>query len=175
MTRVAPRRLWQVAVGLAFLNLLTLVLLVLPARDARTAQEARLLDLQRRIRTVQQAGQAGDDLGAARREAEAFVQGFPPRDGVLELKGRLTQLARTLALEIPTVDYRPTDVKEAGLIKLTMVLTVQGSYPKIRRYLYELEGLRRSLVIERVALRDAGGRTADLLVQLQLALYLRAG
>jgi hypothetical protein len=38
--------------------------------------------------------------------------------------------------------------------------------------LYELEGMRRHLVIERVSLRDPKGGS-ELQVQLQLAVYLR--
>jgi hypothetical protein len=48
----------------------------------------------------------------------------------------------------------------------------EGAYGKIRRYLYELEGMRRHLVIERVSLRDPKGGS-ELQVQLQLAVYLR--
>ncbi|MBI4840174.1 MAG: hypothetical protein HY803_03710 [candidate division NC10 bacterium] len=86
--------------------------------------------------------------------------------------GRLTKLARSLAVEVPAVEYRPSDVKEAGLTRVTLLMGVEGTYGKVRRLLYELEGMRRHLVIERVSLRDPKG-TSQLQVQLQLAVYLR--
>jgi hypothetical protein len=70
------------------------------------------------------------------------------------------------------VDYKPSEIKDAGLTKVTVSMAVDGSYAKIRRYLYELEAMRRYLVIERMQLRDPKG-TSELQVQLQLALYVR--
>jgi Type II secretion system (T2SS), protein M subtype b len=70
------------------------------------------------------------------------------------------------------VTYAPSEMKEASLIKLVVTMGVEGTYGKIRRYLYELEGMRRFLVIERLSLRDSKG-SSDVQVQLQLALYLR--
>ncbi len=60
-----------------------------------------------------------------------------------------------------------------GLTKVTVHMGVQGAYNKIRRLLFELERMRRFLVIEQVALRDTAG-DAQLQLNLQLALYLRA-
>lgn len=171
MTRAA-RRWWEAAAALAVLNVLAAAFLLLPAREGRARQEDQLLDLQRRVRALQREGQSGQALAAAVREMEEFSRGFPPREEAVELKAELTRLARKLSLDVPAVSYVPTELKEAGLIKVTLTLGVEGPYPNIRRYLYDLEGMRRHLVIERVALRDPRG-TADLQLQLQLGLYLR--
>jgi len=63
-------------------------------------------------------------------------------------------------------------MKGVGLTKVTVQMGVEGPYEKIRRFVYELEGMRRFLVIERLSLRDL--KTASALqVQVQLAMYLR--
>jgi hypothetical protein len=49
---------------------------------------------------------------------------------------------------------------------------VEGAYNNIRRFVYELEGMRRFLVVERLSLRDVKAASA-LQVQVQLAMYLR--
>jgi Tfp pilus assembly protein PilO len=134
--------------------------------------EERARDLERRMRTVQQEGQSNADFLTAVRELEEYAQGFPDRADLVELMTRLTRLARSLALNVPDVDYRPSEVKEAALTKITVQMGVEGPYEKIRRLLYELEGMRRFLVIERLTLKDQ--KAASMLqVQLQLALYLR--
>ena len=166
------RWLWRTALGLAVANGLVLVLLLLPARELRLQQEDQLLDLQRRIRVLQREGQTSEVLLTALREVEQFAQGYPSRAELLGLIDRLTRLARSLAVTVPTVDYRPAEVKETGLTKVTVAMVAEGTYGKIRRYLYELEGMRRHLVIERVSLRDPKGGS-ELQVQLQLAVYLR--
>ncbi|MBI4735669.1 MAG: hypothetical protein HY766_06360 [candidate division NC10 bacterium] len=131
-----------------------------------------MLDLQRRIRALQREGQSSEVLLTAFREIEEFAQGYPRRADLVGVIGRLTKLARSLAVEVPAVEYRPSDVKEAGLTRVTLLMGVEGTYGKVRRLLYELEGMRRHLVIERVSLRDPKG-TSQLQVQLQLAVYLR--
>jgi Tfp pilus assembly protein PilO len=168
----AARWLWRAALALLLLNGCVLLLLVLPSRGQRLRQEDQLLDLQRRIRTVQREGQSSEVVLTALRQVEEFGRGYPPRTELVEVIGRLTKLARSLAVEVPAVDYRPSEIKEADLLKITLLLAVEGTYHKIRRYLYELEAMRRHLVIERVSLRDPKG-TAALHVQLQLAVYLR--
>lgn len=172
VTDPRARRLWWAAAALLLANGLVLVLLVRPARDQRLQQENQLLDLQRRIRTLQREGQSSEVLLTAFREVEVFARGYPRRADLVGVIGRLTKLARSLAVEVPAVDYRPSDLKEAGLTKVTLLMGVEGTYGKIRRFLYELEGMRRHLVIERVSLKDPKG-TSQLQVQLQLAVYLR--
>jgi hypothetical protein len=167
-----PRRWWQAAAGLALLNLVVALCLLLPAREERAAHRDELLDLQRRERSARDA-QSAPRAPDAGEQVEAFARGFPSRRDAIDLKAQVTRLARTLSLEVPAVTYTPGELKEAGLVKVTVSLGVAGAYPAIRRYLYELEGLRRHLVIERVGLRDPRG-SAELQLQLQLALYLRA-
>ena len=167
------RRLWIVAVGLVAANALAAALLLLPARAERTRQEDRLLALQRRIRSLQHETQSTGSLLEAFKEVEAFGQGFPPRTDLVGLIERLTRQARILAVEVPSVDYSLSEVKEGGLTKVTVHMGVQGAYSKVRRLLFELERMRRFLVIEQVTLRDAAGE-AQLQLSLQLALYLRA-
>lgn len=172
ITDPRARRLGWLAAALLLANGLVLALLVLPAREQRLQQENQLLDLQRRIRALQREGQSSGVLLTAFREVEEFAQGYPRRADLVGVIGRLTKLARSLAVEVPAVDYRPSDLKETGLTKVTLLMGVEGAYGKIRRFLYELEGMRRHLVIERLSLKDSKGMS-QVQVQLQLAVYFR--
>jgi Tfp pilus assembly protein PilO len=174
MTPLASRTAWAWGGLLVLLaaNLWVLVFLLQPTRQARLDIETRIAGLERNVRSAQREGQSSETLLTAMREVEEFSQGFPRRAELVALMGRLTKLARSHALQVPDVDYRPTQAKEAGLTKVTVQLGVEGPYETIRRYLYELEGMRRFLVIERLTLKDLKG-TANLQVQLQLAMYLQ--
>jgi len=163
---------WGGLLVLLAANLWVLVFLLQPTRQARLDIETRIAGLERNVRSAQREGQSSETLLTAMRQVEEFSQGFPRRAELVALMGRLTKLARSHALQVPDVDYRPTQAKEAGLTKVTVQLGVEGPYETIRRYLYELEGMRRFLVIERLALRELKG-TANLQVQLQLAMYLQ--
>jgi len=166
------RWLWRVALGLLLANGLVFLFLLLPLRTSRAEEEQQLLDLQRRVRALHREGESSQVLLTAFREVEEHAEGFPRRAGLRNLIGHLTKLARSAAVDVPTVDYKPSEVKDTGLIKVTVSMTVEGSYDKIRRYLYELEAMRRYLVIERMQLRDPKG-TSELQVQLQVAVYVR--
>lgn len=164
--------LWRAAAGLALVNGLAFLFLVQPAREIGRRQEDQILELQRQIRQVQRDSQASQTALVAQHEVEEFGRGYPRRAELVGLVGRLAQAARAHGLEIPAVDYRPSEVKEADLTRVAVSLGLEGSYLKIRRFLYDLEGMRRHLVIERVTLRDPRG-TAELQLQLHLSLYLR--
>jgi len=164
--------LWRSALGLLLVNSLIFIFLLLPLRAQRAEEEQRLLDLERRIRMLQREGESGEVLLTAFREVEEHAEGFPRRADLRGLIGQLTKLARSAVVDVPMVDYKPSEIKDAGLTKVTVSMAVDGSYAKIRRYLYELEAMRRYLVIERMQLRDPKG-TSELQVQLQLALYVR--
>lgn len=163
---------WAVMMGLVLGNALVLVLLLLPAWEQRTELEAQVRDLEQTMRSLQRETRSSETQLSAFREVEEFSQGFPRRADLVGLMGRLTKLAQSLSLQVPNVNYTPSEMKEASLTKLVVTMGVEGTYGKIRRYLYELEGMRRFLVIERLSLRDSKG-TSDVQVQLQVALYLR--
>jgi hypothetical protein len=164
--------LWSAALGLLVANGLVFALLVLPARIQQQEQERQLLDIQRRIRTLQREGESSESMLTAFREVDEYSQGFPSRADQMGIIGQLPRLGRSLGVDVPAVDYKPSEVKDAGLMKVTVVMAVEGAYSKIRRYLYELQTMRSHLVIERLVLRDPRG-TSDLQMQLQLAVYLR--
>jgi len=163
---------WSVAGALVVVNALVFVLLLFPARGTRVVLENRVRDLERNVQSLQREARSNETLVAAMREAEEFAQGFPRREELVGLMERLTKLAGGLALHVPDTAYRPTEVKETGLTKVTVQMGVEGTYERIRRFLYELEGMRRFLVIEQLSLRDLKGAAA-LQVQLQFNMYLR--
>ena len=174
MTIRLPRLSWRwvVTLSLVLANALALVLLLLPAWEQRMELEAQVRDLEQTMRGLQRETRSSETQLSAFREVEEFSQGYPRRTDLVGLMGRLTKLAQSLSLQVPDVNYTPSEMKEASLTKLVVTMGVEGTYGKIRRYLYELEGMRRFLVIERLSLRDSKG-TSDVQVQVQLALYLR--
>jgi Tfp pilus assembly protein PilO len=163
---------WSAAGVLLVANAFVLIVLFLPARETRSTLENRIRDLERSVQSLQREARSSETLVTAMRETEEFAKGFPRREALVGWMERLTTLAGSLALHVPDTSYRPVEVKETGLTKVTVQMGVEGTYEKIRRFLYELEGMRRFLVIEQVSLRDLKG-TSALQVQLQFAMYLR--
>ncbi len=163
---------WGVLAALLLANAAVLAGLFLPARQSQARLENRIQDLERNVRSLQREGRTSDDVLTAIRDAEEFSQGFPRRADLVGLMGRLTKLASSLALKVPNTDYVPSEIKGTGLTKVTVQMGVEGAYDKVRRFVYDLEGMRRFLVIERLSFRETKGASA-LQVQVQLAMYLR--
>jgi Tfp pilus assembly protein PilO len=163
---------WGALAALLLANAAVLIGLLLPAREAQYRLENRIRDLERNVRNLQREGRTSDVVLAAMRQAEEFSQGFPPRADLVSVMGRLTKLASSLHLKVPGTDYQPSELKGAGLTKVTVQMGVEGAYDNIRRFVDELEGMRRFLVVERLSLRDLKAASA-LQVQVQLAMYLR--
>lgn len=163
---------WGAVAALALVNVLAAAFLLLPARETNVALERRIRDLERNVRNLQREGRSSEALLTVMRETTEFSEGFPSRAELVNMMSQLTKLAGSLALRVPDTSYTPSELKEAGLTKVTVRMGIEGPYEKLRRFLYELEGMRRFLVIERLSLRDMKG-TATLQIQLQLAMYLR--
>lgn len=83
---------------------------------------------------------------------------------------RVTDLARKLRLSVPSIKYEPDEVTEEALVKLTVQMEVGGTYPAIRRFLYEIEGLQDPLLIEKLVLTSQR-RMNRLSLRLEIAAY----
>ena len=171
-TQVWSPWLAGLAAVLGVANLLVGSYLLWPLWQERGRVDDQLHDLQRTSRTLQQEVRSSEALLKALQETDEFANGYPSRGNLVPIIGRLGTLAKSLALQVPDISYQPTAMKEIGLTKVTVQMGVEGSYAKIRRFLYELEGIRRYLVIERVSLHDLTG-TSALQVGLTLAVYVR--
>lgn len=141
-------------------------------QDLRTLDE-RLRSLQVRIRTLRLEERGAEAMLASFRDVEEYRRSFPPLSQMVPVLERLADLAARHALKVPSTEYRPAEEKEAGLTRLTVSLGLEGNYEQVRRFLYELEKRRRSLVIEALSLRDAPSRD-QVHVRLQLAAYFQA-
>lgn len=173
------RFLLAAAAALVGLNLGLFLLVVQPARARIRQEEAQVQELRGRVRRLQREGRAEAALFAAWRQAEEFRAGFPSRASLVDFLAGLTRLANRVAVEVPSVKYQPGGAKERegpdgrdGLVRLTISMGVEGTYPRIRRFIYELEKMRRHLVIEELNLQDPRGAN-QLQLKLTMAAYFR--
>lgn len=170
---VFRRRL--VALGLlVFVNLGLFAAGLRPAVEGALDRDAGLARLEARLRALEAEERAAAAALASRREAEAYLAGFPPRSELLAVTTRIQQAAEQLAVTVPAIDARPASkgAGESPLARVTIVMSVEGPYGEVRRFLYEMERLGRHLVIEKVSLRGRPGEDRIRLA-LELAAYFR--
>lgn len=161
---------------LLLLNLSFFLLVVLPLRREARAQEEVLRDLQTRNLQLQQELTQQEVFLSVYGEVERYRHRIPPPGSILAMIRRVTDQARRLDLEVPSVNYQPTEVKGGELMKLTVQMEVEGSYAGIRRFLYEVEGLQEPLRIEKLNLTSQSKqkRMDRIALRLQLAAFFRA-
>lgn len=166
-------RLLYLAVSLLLVNLAFFLFIVLPTRRAVRSHAAALADLQAQTHSRRYEQREQQLVAALRNGMEQFRSRIPPQGAILAMIRRVTDQARRLQLDVPSITYDPGDIPEEKLVKLAVQMDVEGRYAAIRRFLYELEGLQDPLMIEKLALTSHRG--ADrLTLRLQMAAYFLA-
>jgi len=158
---------------LLLLNAAAIPALDLPLRGRAAAREEALYTLQGELRSLRQA--VGGAEAARRLEGEITrLRGsFPPRREVVALVRDLSARAASMRLKTGAIDYRPTDMPEEGLLKLSITMGVEGRYADVRRFLNGLEGMGGRLAITHLAATGRPGET-QVTVRLNLTAYFRA-
>ncbi len=163
-------RLPLLALALLLLNVAFFFLAVLPSRQAVQVHAATVQELQARMRSLRQEERQQQLLESLVKRMDQFRTRIPPHGAILQMVRRVTDQARKLRLAVPSVKYQPEEVTEEELVKLTVQMDVQGEYPAIRRFLYEVEGLQDPLVIEKLILTSRA-KTNRLSLRLEMAAY----
>lgn len=107
---------------------------------------------------------------------ELLPDGFSEARRVLYL--RLSQIAResNLRYKRQTIEEPPAAGEKAGpLRKLTLNLSLEGSYEGIRDFIHRVERAPEFIVVENIALAMRGEANSPLVVNLVMSTYYRAG
>ena len=142
------------------------------------------------------AGQATASLGAAETDfsaARALVTGTTRADQELEtfygkvLPSDFSSARQLTAATIPALarkagvrfvqrrtEIDETTVKQTGLERLAIHVVLEGEYPGIRRFIYELESAPEFVILDEVTLSQSDP-SKPLLLALDMSTYFRPG
>lgn len=105
---------------------------------------------------------------------ENDLQGFdlmlPRHQEITGLIRELPKMAKKTGVKVSGVKYQPF-VKEEGYNRLSFSLPVEGRYSNIRRFIYEIETMRKIIWIERLAIKSSSSTSEELSIQLTMATY----
>jgi hypothetical protein len=170
-------RWWRWALPLAVVLANVLVLIAHPGRTG-----AGFADMEQELASETRALQALGDkekaveavLDNARSSREALVLLY--RDRFSTEAERLTQLitevkglAQRAGLEPKSITYPEETLDEYGLVRMSLVFGVKGSYPQLRMLINLLERSDLFLVLERVGLSNSS--EAGLGINLELSTF----
>ena len=164
-------------------NIAVLILAVLPLRNVVAAAEARALDAKRDLadamRLERQVTQAQSSKTQADDELRKFYSDVLPRDfptAEMTTNLWLIEAAAEAGLAFKSSRFTTTEVKDSDLTRAYSRVTLEGRYPNIRRFLYEVETAKEFIIVERVELAEQGGQpgaNSPLEVSLFVSTYFR--
>lgn len=89
---------------------------------------------------------------------------------------RLTQVIAEVkrmaqAAGVKTSGFRYPDeaLEELGLVRRSIVFSVDGSYKELRRFIYALERSEQFLVLDEIGLSETGGKSSDVRVRISVS------
>lgn len=98
-----------------------------------------------------------------------FRETIYPKSQFARFIGELYEMTTKNGLELAAITYKPALVKEENLLKYSLTLSVSGTYPQLKRFIYDLgAGNSNLLVVDSVAIAASGAAAES--VQLQLSI-----
>jgi hypothetical protein len=170
--------IWALPLGFAAVN--AVILAVHPGRTGAGFADMER-EVERETATLQELTTKEETLrrvlADARSSRIALDQLY--RRGLATEAERLTQLlsefkrlAQRAGLEPTTISYPEQSLAEYGLVRMSLVFAVEGSYAQVRMLINLLERSDLFLVLERVALRNSDASTLGISLQVS-TLFVR--
>jgi Tfp pilus assembly protein PilO len=167
-------RWWRWALPLALALLNAVVLVVHPGRTGAAHADLRN-ELERETRALQQLAEKERAietvLADARFSREALVELYRDRfsteaERLTSLITEVKRLAQRAGLEPQSISYPEQTLEEYGLVRMSLVFSVQGTYPQVRMLINLLERSDLFLVLDRVALTDSASSVLGISLQI---------
>jgi type IV pilus assembly protein PilO len=106
-------------------------------------------------------------------DLELFQQRLIPKKDFARFLGRLFDTARGNSLPVRGITYKPTLIKEEGILSYGIAFTVSGKYPSVKSFLADLARYPEMVTIDSVALTNASQTEETVELRVQMTAYLK--
>ena len=103
---------------------------------------------------------------------ETFIAMLPGQGQLTRVITDIHRVARRNGLNVPSSDYGQKTVREAGISRYTISFPVEGTYKKIKKFIYDMEVLEHVLAVEAIAFSSSKGGGA-IGLNLTISTYFR--
>ena len=139
-----------VCAGLILIDLLVYFVLIAPSSASLSAGEKRYAELRKRHA----------DAVLFKKEKSLFtgiISGVPAQKDMPILVKELVQTARRLNLKVETINYDIPKNVTGELVILSFSIPVEGRYPDVKRFIYDVETSDRFIGIQELKLDSEKG------------------
>ncbi|MDD5772851.1 MAG: type 4a pilus biogenesis protein PilO [bacterium] len=161
-------------VVIVFANITVFWFVIRPEKIAIKQKEAdyfvlreNLLEVRQRIKNEKYIKESISNIKS---DLDKFDLILPRHEEITRLIQELPNIAEKTGVKVSGVKYQPF-VKDEGYNRLSFSLPVEGKYSNIRKFIYELETMRKIIWIERLAIRTSYSVREELTIQLTMSTY----
>ncbi|MCK4738385.1 MAG: type 4a pilus biogenesis protein PilO [Deltaproteobacteria bacterium] len=160
----------SIASGLLILLNLTLVGITL------NPQFEALESLEVRVEAIKSGDVSGEDalaylVSKTQADVAKFKASLPSKEALTTLLKDVYKSAKRNKVKIPEGSYSPKTVEEASILKYTISLPVEGRYKDIKKFVYDIETLKRPLVVDEISFSRSKGSKGVVALHIQLSAY----
>ena len=168
----ARRKSFALLAFLALLNLAILLYLSLWQQpELERAQNAWFT--KRDALANGQGPQLSDRYRVGARDLVLFQQRLIPKKGFPAFLGELFETAGNNALQLKGISYKPTLVKDEGVISYGIAFTVSGKYASVKSFLADLARYPQMVTLDAVSLSNASQTEESVELKVQMTAYLK--
>lgn len=156
-------------------NLAVLVVAVLPLQATVGSAQSEALAVRLELASTQKLERQARDARASKERATTELKNFYeeilPADAASAQKITspwLNEAARSAGLVFKGARFTSSAMRESRLSRASAKVTLQGRYPNIRRFLYELETAKEFIVVEKVELAQPDQLSSGGLLEISL-------
>lgn len=113
----------------------------------------------------------GFDYARTKEDVEKFKKRLPGEKKLTRVIGDILSAAKKNGLVILTGDYGAETSREIDISKYTITFPVEGRYPQIKKFIYDVEALRYSLAIEDLTLTSSKALDGSIGLKIRVSVY----
>lgn len=107
------------------------------------------------------------------KDLQVWESRIPPKKEFARVLGELYEVAGNSSLVVSAVTYKPTTIKDEGLLAYTFDFSVTGRYAGIKSFLSDLQRSRQLFIVDDIAISNQSQTKEDVVLKIKLTTYFR--
>lgn len=136
--------------------------------------QAKWTDLRTRVAAIER-GDVSNQYRQGKIDLEKLYSHIPPKRQFPRVLGDILDTAESNRLAIGAITYKPKSIKEEKLLAYNVSMSVAGSYAAVKSFLADLQKNKELVVVENVVFTNSDPFEENVVMDLQLTVYLQEG
>lgn len=108
-------------------------------------------------------------------DLEKLKNSIPKKRDFARVLSGLLESASNSAVNVGTITYKPVEIKGENLLSYQLSIAVNGSYAAVKNFLTDIQSNSELLVVDSVSFSNSDLFVENVIMNLQITVYLREG